>query len=310
MFTKYRLMNAAGGLGDAGTDDGGSGGTGDSGSGAGDGGAGTPPEYVGPEWAKAWEGVNDLGAEVLNDPSLKVFNSPTALLKSYVHGVKQMGKKGVNIPDQNSSKEEWDQFYQKTGVPLEDVKYKEAVKLATGDANKLGEEFNTGFLKLAHESRVKPDQAQKLYEYFNSQVNDGATKQIAANATKTQADLDALQAEWGEEAYGVKINKATSFLKEHAGEEFIQYLGTTGLGKNTQLIKAFAAMADKVLGESEIPKGDPSHGMTINDLEKEINATMMDFDGAYYNKNHADHERKVNEVLAMNRKLDKARGQK
>lgn len=303
MFRKYVLMNEAGGLGDGGagaSGDGGNGGTNDGGANGG------TNEYVGPAWAKEWDGVADLGADLLGDPSLKVFENPTALLKSYVHAQKQLGKKGVIIPDQNSTKEDWDQFYQKVGVPLEDSKYKEAVKLAAGDDNKLGDEFNNQFLKLAHESRVKPDQAQKLYDFFNSQVKTGSEKQMQAYAQKTQAELDALQAEWGPEAYSVKLTKAEQFLKENAGEDFIKYLGESGLGRNAKLVKAFATLAEKALGEGEIPKGDPTFGMTINDLEREINNTMADLTGPYYNSAHPDHSRKVNEVLALRRKLEKA----
>lgn len=309
MFKKFMLMNAAGGLGDGGAGTGGdNGGNGaDNGGGANNGGSN---EYVGPAWAKEWEGVADLGAELLNDPSLKVFESPTALLKSYVHAQKQLGKKGTMIPDQNSTKEEWDQFYQKVGVPLEDTKYKEALKLPEKEANTLGDEFNGAFIKLAHESRVKPDQAQKMYDFFNSQVKSNQEKLSTEYSQKTQAELDALRDEWGAEAYGVKLTKAEAFLKETAGEDFVKFLGTTGLGKNVNMVKAFAAMADKYMSEGEIPNGNATYGQTISEIEKSVNQIMGDLKDPYYNPNHPDNKRRVDEVLAMNRKIDQLRSRK
>ena len=301
MRQRYLLMNAAGGIGDGG------------GSGNADDGAGTPPdnsggdnsgnEFVGPAWAKEWEGVAEIESEILNDPSLKVFNSPTALLKSYVHAQKQLGKKGVMIPTENSPKEEWDQFYAKVGVPLEEQTYKEKLKFP--EDNKLGEDFNNGFLKLAHENRVAPDKAAKMYEFFNTQVKTEAEKHAAQAAEKTQAELDALLGEMGAEAYNVKLTKATNFLKEHAGDEFLKFLGTTGLGKNAQVVKAFMNMADKLGKEASIPDGDSTFGMTKADIEKEINNIYANFDDPYHKVGHPDHKRRVEEVQAMFRKLEK-----
>lgn len=303
-FRKWNLMNQAGGLGDGASGTGDSGDSGGNGDNNGTGGAGDPPAYVGPEWAKGWEGVE---ADLLGDPSLQAIQSPASLLKSYVHAQRNLGKKGVIIPTENAPKEEWDQFYAKVGVPLEEAKYNESLKLPAGDENKFGAEAATQFAKLAHELRIAPAQAAKAFEFLNKQVTDGAQKQVEAYSAQVQKELDALQTEWGPEAYGVKIAKAEGFLKEHAGEDFVKYLGQSGLGKNAQLIKAFASMADKVMGEGEIPKGDPTYGLTINDLEREINNIMGDYTGPYYNSAHPDHHRKVDEVLAMNRKLEKAR---
>lgn len=291
---KHRLMNAAGGFGDAG-------GTGDA-----------PPqdappaqtaEYAGPAWAKDWEGIAELDAETLGDPSLKVFTSPTALVKSYVHAQKQLGKKGVMVPTENSPKEEWDQFYAKVGVPLEETKYKESLKFP--EKNELGDDFNTGFLKLAHEARVQPTQAAKLYEYFNTQVKSGAEKHAAEQADKAQAALNALSEEYGAEAYGVKLTKATNFLKEHAGEEFIKYLGESGLGKNAMLVKSFMAMADKISKEPNLPNGDSTFGMTKDDAQREINLAMSNFDDPYHKAGHSDHKRRVDEIQKLFQKLDK-----
>lgn len=303
----YRRMNEAGGLGD---DTGGAGG-GEGGEGTprndntGDGGNGGDPgtEYVGPEWAKDWEGLNDLGADVLGDPSLKVFNSPAALLKSYVHAQKQLGKKGVMIPGENSTKEEWDQFYQKVGVPLEEQQYFEKAKLP--EDKSLGEEFGKEFLKTAHELRVQPGQAAKLYEFFSTKAQASAETFQKEMAEKTQAELNALRDEWGTDAYGVKLSKAQLFLKETVGEDFVKYLGESGLGKNAQIVKAFATMAEKYLGEDDIPKGDPAQGMTINDLEREINKAYSD--PVYLNPQHPDHKRRVDEVQSYFKRLDKAR---
>lgn len=297
----YRLMNAAGGLGDGQSDGGGS----DGGVVPPVGDAGADGDYVGPAWAKGWEGLEGVEKDILSDPSLKVFNNPTALLKSYVHAQKQLGKKGVMIPSDNSPKEEWDQFYAKVGVPLEEAKYKESLKFP--EKNQLGEEFNNGYLKMAHDLRIKPEQAAKLYEYFDTQVKTSAESHVTTQAQQIQAELDALSNELGAEAYGVKLTKATNFLKETAGEDFLKYLSETGLGKNAKLVKGFMDMAEKLSSEVKIPDGDSTFGMTRADLEKEINNVMSNFNDPYHKSTHPDHKRRVNEIQVMFKKLEAPR---
>lgn len=294
---KFRLMNTAGGIDDGGgttTDDAAAKAAADAAAAK-----GTPPEFTGPEWMKGWEG---LEPEVANDVSLKVFQSPAALAKSYVHAKKELGKKGVMIPSENSPKEEWDQFYQKVGVPLEADKYKESLKFS--DKAKLGDEFNSGFLKLAHEARVQPGQANKLYEYFDTQVEATAKKITEAQQTQQQAALDALRDELGPEAYQVKLSKTVDFLKENTSPEFVKFLGESGLGKNATLVKHLMTMADKLGKEGSIPDGDPGYGMTKTDLQREINKSFDPAD-PYMKPSHPDHKRRVEEIQSYYKKLEK-----
>ena len=66
-------------------------------------------------------------------------------------------------------------------------------------------------------------------------------------------------------------------------------------------------LSDKFMKEDPLMTGDQGHGQTIEDLEREINNRMADTKGAYFNPNHPDHKRSVDEMLAWNSKLDKAR---
>jgi hypothetical protein len=298
MRTRFLLLNEAGGIG--GDNGGGAGGDAPPvNDGGGNGNGGAPDIFDGPEWAKGWEGVEP---EILKDPSLKAIKDAPTLLKSYVHAQKNLGKKGVLIPSENSPKEEWDQFYQKVGVPLEETKYKEAVKFT--EHAKLGDEFNQGFLKLAHEARVQPAQAQKLYEYFDTQVQQTSQKITQQSAQQMQAELDSLRDSMGEEAYNVKLSKTVNFLKETAGDEFITYLGQSGLGKNATLVKHLMGLADKAGKETTIPQGDPGYGMTRDELQREINKSFDPTD-PYMKPNHPDHARRVAEIQSYYKKLEK-----
>jgi hypothetical protein len=215
-----------------------------------------------------------------------------------------MGMKGVLIPTENSPKEEWDTFYQKVGVPLEDAKYKEQVKLSEDVA--VGKEFGEKFVKLAHELRVHPNQAKKIFEFFDTEAKTTAEKYVADTQAKTDEELSKLYNEWGPEAYNVKLSKANKFLAENADKDFVEYLKESGLGKNPSLIKAFTSMAEKFYKEGSIPSADPKMGMTIDDINREINSVFSNFDDPYHKPSHADHKRRVDEIQSLYSKLDRA----
>ena len=304
----YRLMN---GLGDDGGDSGGAGGLGDEG-GAGDNtgggsgdnsnsGTGGDAGFVGPAWAKDLK--LSVEADILKDPALGPITDLNSLVKSYVHAQRKIGQKGVLIPTDNSPKEEWDTFWQKIGVPLEESKYQETVKLSTEEG--LDAEFNKEFAKMAHELRVPPKQAEKLHKFFAEKSKASADKYLSESSTRIESELAKLEAEWGPEAYTQKIRQANDVLKEHVGPEFLTYLKDSGLGKNAQVIKAFTKLASQVLKEPELPSGTGGNGaMTYDDIQREINKAF-NADDPYMKSTHPDHKRRVDEVQKLYAKLEK-----
>lgn len=296
------LLNQAGGLGDGG----GSGGSPDP-SGNSNPDSGNDPasgnngagDFNGPEWARDF--TADLGIEIVNDPSLKAIKDVKALAKSYVHAQKALGKKGLNIPNENSTQEEWDTFHQTLGVPLDEKAYGEALKLPEESIFKDSAE---DIKKIAHELRIKPDQASKLLESINAKVTE--RNQLKADEYKAQAQqgLDSLMTSMGEDAYNVKLNKTTIFLKEQM-PEFLGYLKESGLGNDHNVVRALMKVTDMVMGEDVIPKGTGGHGMSIQEIESSINNIMGDFNDPYHKADHPNHNNRVNEVLNMRRKLDK-----
>lgn len=299
MFKKfYRLMSpedgngsgGAGGLGDGGTPN-------DTGT-PNDGGTPapkTPPNsggdtYEGPAWAKDFE----LDDEIRKDPSLKVFNDIPSLIKSHVHAQKQLGKKGVMIPSENSPREEWDQFYQKIGVEIDPNKYMESAKIE--ESKVLGQEFGKEFLAKAHELRIAPKQAKEMFSFFENQTKTSSEKYINDSQTKVQESLNALRDELGADAYNAKLSKTAMYLEENVGKEFLQTLKESGLGKDARLLKAFFTLSDKYYKEDTLPAGQNGGAMSLSDIEKEINNVYANMDDAYNKPNHPDHKRRVNEI--------------
>jgi hypothetical protein len=256
-----------------------------------------PPEGSSDTAAPAWAKDLGLDADILGDPSLKAITDLNSLAKSYVHAQRKIGQKGVIIPSENSTKEEWDTFYQKVGVPLDDKAYVEKVKLPSKeDGAQFNEEFNSEFIKKTHELRVKPEQASKMYEFFNEKAKTQAESFKQEMETQAQEGLNKLRDTYGEDAYNVKLSKAVKLAKEEVGEDFIGYLKETGLGKNPKVVDALIKLADKFYSEDPLPKGHSTAATSKQDAEREINRAMGDFDDPYHKSNHPDHKRRVEEI--------------
>ena len=301
MFKRFeRKLNEAGGIGD------------DGGAGAppvDDGGVDTPPvddggapEYTGPEWARDME----LDADILNDPSLKAIQDIQSLTKSYVHAQKRIGQKGTIIPTENSTTEEWDTFHQKMGVPLEADKYNEAMKFTSREeGGQFDEGFNQQFAAKAHELRVQPSQAMEMYNFFNEQAKSTAENFMETTQATQQEQLNDLQNTYGEDAYNANLTKAMKYVREELGEESMEYLKSSGLGRDAKVVDMLMKTANKFYKEGDIPAGETPSAMSKDQAQKEINDAMANPADPYINSSHPDHARRVKEIQKYFAILDK-----
>jgi hypothetical protein len=265
----------------------------------------TPDENVSMEGVPEWARSLEVDKEILADPSLKAINDINSLAKSYVHAQRKIGQKGVLMPNENSTKEEWDTFYQKAGVPLEEQDYVNKVELMSGEEGSAFDEgFNENFLKKAHELRIRPDQASQMYRFFNEQAQ-GKTQQFTQEMEQQrQEGLNQLMDTLGEDAYNVQLSKASKLIKEELGEEFNGYLQETGLGKDPKVVEAFMKLATKYYSEEAIPTAKGGSAMTKDQMQQEINLAMGNFDDPYHRPEHPDHKRRVDEIQKYFAKME------
>jgi hypothetical protein len=308
MFRKYgvRIMQETdgddGGAADAGGLGGDIGGTNDEVPGA------TVDENVDLSNVPAWAQKLNVDADILSDPSLKAINDIDSLTKSYVHAQRKIGQKGVILPNENSTKEEWDTFYQKAGVPLEQQDYISKVELPSQeDGSAFDEGFNEQFLNKAHELRIRPDQASQMYRFFNEQAQSKTEVFTQEMETQRQEGLNKLRDTLGEDAYNVQITKAGQLIKEELGQEFHGYLQETGLGKDPKLVEAFMNLATKFYKEEPVPRDGSRTAMTKDQMQEEINLAMGNFDDPYHRPEHPDHKRRVNEIQKFFAKMEGGR---
>lgn len=251
-----------------------------------------PTEVGVPDWVKGFEGHDQLGDDILSNPSLKALKSPTDLLKSYVNAQKMIGADKVVLPNKNSTPEEWLQLYHKMGMPTDFEGY----SLEKGEKAILNEDFYNTFKEAAFKNNLLPNQAQALFDIINNQSLQEYERQQAEQKEMREAAINGLREEWGD-GFERNLQAAKVAVEEFGGDELRKYLNDTGMGNDPQLIKAFSKIGQDFLKEDTFEgESKSAYAMTPDEAQAKANEIMGDFDGPYYNSSHPDHKRIVNEV--------------
>jgi hypothetical protein len=229
-----------------------------------------------------------LPEDIRSNGALAQFKDVPSLAKSYVHAQSLIGKKGVVLPSEKASDEEWTGFYQSLGQPPIDK-----FEIATPKDTPLNENFLKDFKTNAHKAGLLPKQAQGLLDwYLNAEKSMTAETQKVAQGEQIK-NLDALKQEWGP-GYSKQIFLAQTAAKELGGASFVEYLNQTGLGNDAQVIKIMAK-AGALLGEDKL-RGDGSGGQfgkTPAETRREINDIMGNPKHPYFDATHPGHKQAV-----------------
>ena len=271
-----------------GGDGGDSGGTGSGGSGdpgASGGGAGGNQGAGG---SASWR--DSLPDDIKNDPSIANFNDVASLTKSYISTKAHVRKKGVIVPGQKATPEEWATFYREIGLPDPD---KYDIKSPEGaDANLI-----TKFKEIAHKAGMLPRQAQEILDWFWKHETDTMASRKAEYDRSRKDGIEALRKEWAQ-GWDKQVAFARQGVSHVGGEEFQKYLETTGLGDDPQIIRMMAKVG-ALLGEDRL-RGDGGggrmDGMTPAEAQKQIETIMGNPNHPYFNTSHPGHGTAVREM--------------
>ena len=101
------------------------------------------------------------------------------------------------------------------------------------------------------------------------------------------------------QAYKQKLDAANNVVASVFPKGFMSMNLEDGtkIGDHPAVIKAFAALAEK-MGEDKIVQADGPAYLTPKQIDKEI-ATLQAPGSAYWDKNHPNHQRAVEEVQAL-----------
>jgi len=188
--------------------------------------------------------IDSLPEEIRNEPCLKSIKTITGGFRTLVHAERMVGRDKIVRPNDASSEDEWNEFYNAGGRPENALEYGWAKPEDLPDEH-WDEAAMKEIMEHYHKLGLSKKQAQAIFDYnmgkLTAAVKDKATQEeIAMNKLK-----DGLFADWGQ-AYeqkkhlgNIALEKATEGnpeLKERLVEKY---------GNDPDLIRAFSNVGSK-----------------------------------------------------------------
>ena len=259
----------------------------------------TPVATPAAQPTSSWK--DSISEDFRNDPSIEKFTEIDALAKSYINATKMIGQDKIVIPTKNSTQEAWDEAYAKLGRPESADKYALDVK---SDVVPFDETAIKSFAEQSHKLGLNNKQAQGILEFYKNNM-EGSLQQakIDTETAQSQAEQE-LRQEWGRDFEG-KVKQAGALAKANINLEVLDMTLSNGtrLGDHPEIIKGFAKIAG-MMSEDKIVSTESENVNTVADIETEISAITNDTDGPYWNKQHPDHDKVVQQVYTLREMLN------
>ena len=259
----------------------------------------TPATTPAAQPTSSWK--DSISEDFRNDPSIEKFTEIDALAKSYINATKMIGQDKIIIPTKNSTQEAWDEAYTKLGRPESADKYALDVK---SDVVPFDETAIKSFAEQSHKLGLNNKQAQGILEFYKNNMEGSAQQaKIDTETAQSQAEQQ-LRQEWGRDFEG-KVKQAGALAKANINPEVLDMTLSNGtrLGDHPEIIKGFAKIAG-MMSEDKIVSTESENVNTVADIETEISAITNDTDGPYWNKQHPDHDKVVQQVYTLREMLN------
>ena len=249
--------------------------------------------------AKTWKEA--ISEEFRNDPNIEKFTEIDALAKSYINATQMIGKDKVAVPNKNSTEDQWNEVYDKLGRPESADKYSLNAK---SEVVPIDENAIKQFAENAHQLGLNNKQAQGILEFYKNNM-EGTAQQAKIDTETAQSQSEQqLRQEWGRDFEG-KVKQAGALAKANINPEVLDMTLSNGtrLGDHPEIIKGFAKIAG-MMSEDKILGTESENVDTAKDIESEISALSNDKNGPYWNRNHPDHDKVVQQVYTLREMLN------
>mgnify|MGYP003320958553 FL=1 len=249
--------------------------------------------------AKTWKEA--ISEEFRNDPNIEKFTEIDALAKSYINATQMIGKDKVAVPNKNSTDDQWNEVYDKLGRPESADKYS---LNARSEVVPIDEQAIKQFAENAHQLGLNNKQAQGILEFYKNNMEGTAQQsKIDTETAQVQAEQQ-LRQEWGRDFEG-KVKQAGALAKANINPEVLDMTLSNGtrLGDHPEIIKGFAKIAG-MMQEDKIVATESENAQSVNNIEEEISSIVNDRSSPYWNKQHPDHDKMVQQVYTLREMLN------
>ena len=247
-----------------------------------------------PKVATSWKEA--ISEEFRTNPNIEKFTEIDALAKSYINATQMIGQDKVSVPNKNSTEDQWNEVYDKLGRPESADKYSLDVK---SDVVPFDDGAVKQFAENAHKLGLSNKQAQGVLEFYkNSMEGTAQQNQVDTETSQVQAEQE-LRKEWGRE-FETNVKRAGALAKANLNSDVLDLELNNGMrvGDHPEIIKGFAKMAS-LMTEDKMVSDEDKGATSSASIESEISTITNNTDGPYWNKNHPDHDKVVQQVYKL-----------
>ena len=243
---------------------------------------------------------DSLPEDIRGEKCLETFGDLSGMAKTLVHAEKQIGKKGVILPTENSTDEEWGGFYNQLGRPEEVTGYGLG-RPEDFPEEHFSEEGMNQFAELAHKIGLNTQQTKALFDYDIARVK-GALEGAGVETENAKAEAtEQLKIDWGA-AYDEKMHLANRAINDFTDEQERDQLLEL-VGNNPLFAKFISKVGSKLVEGKAISPTDniPTPIEALAEID-ELTATPGYLDGTLANTNPAVFAKLQRDITALNNK--------
>jgi hypothetical protein len=252
-----------------------------------------------PKSEPSWR--DNLSSDFRDHDVVKKHDSMDSFVKEAVNAQSLLGRKGITIPTENSSVEEYSRFYNQLGRPedkFDGYKPDDFPDVSVPDGIPVEQDLQLKMLKELYDSGLSHAQAERVYKSYIETSQEGFAKVTELASEKRNAVNKFIKEEFGASA-DRRLSEATSAyeaigrdigLSEDNGiDEWMDALnapmadGTT-LGEQKFIIQMFAHLG-RQNGEGSVLKGkSSSSSFTGSKTEAQQELSMLMADPEFRNR--------------------------
>jgi hypothetical protein len=235
-----------------------------------------------------------IPAELVSNPNLTKYATVGDFVKGHINAVDLLGKKGVIIPDANSSDEIKVNFRKALGIPEKAEDY----KFSPIEGFKADENIQAQIKGMFLKHNVSAAAADGLQQDYVKMVMGMEQARIKAQNDALLVSQTALKQKWGNK-YDDNLALATRMVKQVGGDEIITKLGnleSTPEGLEF-LVKVAGMLSEDAIGRigfSATTTDKTAAAKTIEDMRNRT-GEFADPKHPLFDENHPGHKRAVEE---------------
>lgn len=242
-------------------------------------------QVVVPDWLK-----NHSNEKLRDSKSLARYKTPEDVHTAYLELEKASGGK-IAVPGPEADDATRNAFFKTLGRPdkMEDYKLPQ-VKIP--DGLPWDKDFQGRMLKVMHETGLTQTQVEKVFSAYTGDTVKGYEGLMTKQQQEVEAGITTLKTEWKGE-FDANVGLAKRAVMQFGGKPIIDWMDSTGLGNNANMIKMFANIG-KALGEDLASGGGEGTGGNMNVetaktkiAEFQKDKVLMD---ALWNKQNPEHK--------------------